>query len=151
MTEVKPVLEALARTLERINRDKGLSIGLACPDGLKFRGERQDLEEMVGNLLDNACKWAAGQVALSAAPAPGLATAGRSFLVITVEDDGPGLPPEKRAEALKRGQRLDEIEAGLRPRPRPSWRDGGHVQRQRAAGTATLGGLRADLSLPSTG
>ena len=69
VTEVKPVLEALARTLERINRDKAVSIKVDCPDGLKFRGERQDLEEMVGNLLDNGCKWAAGRVALSAAPA----------------------------------------------------------------------------------
>ena len=111
VTEVKPVLEALARTLERINRDKAVAIAVDCPDGLKFRGERQDLEEMVGNLLDNACKWAAGRVALSR-QAPDAAAAGRSLLVIEVDDDGPGLPPDKRAEALKRGQRLDETKPG---------------------------------------
>ena len=112
VTEVKPVLDALARTLERINRDKGVSVGVACAEGLKFRGERQDLEEMVGNLLDNACKWAERQVQVSAVLAPELAAAGRQFLQIEVEDDGPGLPPEKRAEALKRGRRLDETKPG---------------------------------------
>ena len=112
VTEVKPVLEALARTLERINRDKGVAISVACADGLRFRGERQDLEEMVGNLLDNACKWAVRRVVVTAAAAPELSSAGRQFLRIDVEDDGPGLPPEKRAEALKRGQRLDETKPG---------------------------------------
>jgi signal transduction histidine kinase len=112
VTEVKPVLEALARTLERINRDKGVSVRVSCDEGLKFRGEKQDLEEMVGNLLDNACKWADRQVDVSASLAPELAAAGRQFLRIEVEDDGPGLPPEKRAEALKRGRRLDETKPG---------------------------------------
>lgn len=112
VTEVKPVLEALARTLERINRDKGISVNVSCGEALKFRGERQDLEEMVGNLLDNACKWAERQVVVSAALAPELSSGGRLFLRIDVEDDGPGLPPEKRAEALKRGQRLDETKPG---------------------------------------
>ena len=70
VTEVRPVLEALARTLERINRDKAVAIAVTCPEGLKFRGERQDLEEMVGNLLDNACKWAVGRVAVTAGPSP---------------------------------------------------------------------------------
>lgn len=112
MTEVKPVLDALARTLERINRDKGIAVSVDCAEGLKFRGERQDLEEMVGNLLDNACKWAERQARVSAMLAPELASAGRQFLRIEVEDDGPGLPPEKRAEALKRGRRLDETKPG---------------------------------------
>lgn len=112
VTEVKPVLDALARTLERINRDKGVSVRVRCEEGLKFRGEKQDLEEMVGNLLDNACKWAECEVEVSASLAPELAAAGRQFLRIEVEDDGPGLPPDKRAEAVKRGRRLDETKPG---------------------------------------
>jgi signal transduction histidine kinase len=149
-TEVKPVVEALARTLERINRDKALAIAVDCAPGLRFRGERQDLEEMVGNLLDNACKWAAGRVTLSAAPA-GPGPAGRSFLSITVEDDGPGLPQDKRAEALKRGQRLDESKPGsglgLSIVAETAAMYNGSVQLEDAG----LGGLRVVLTLPSSG
>ena len=148
-TEVKPVLEALARTLERINRDKDLAITIDCAPGLKFRGERQDLEEMVGNLLDNACKWANHAVRLTAAPSPEPAVAGRNFLIIAVEDDGPGLPPEKRAEALKRGQRLDETKPGsglgLSIVAETAAMYTGAIQLSDAA----LGGLRAVLKLPA--
>ena len=56
-TDVDPVLQALARTLQRINTDKGVKISVSTQPGLRFRGERQDLEEIVGNLMDNACKW----------------------------------------------------------------------------------------------
>jgi signal transduction histidine kinase len=144
---VKPVLEALARTLERINRDKAVTVTVDCAEALKFRGERQDLEEMVGNLMDNACKWAASRVTVSARPAPPMA--GRSLLVIAVEDDGPGLPPEQRSRALKRGQRLDETKPGSGL--------GLAIVREAAAmyngevrlDEASLGGLRASLTLVS--
>ena len=53
-----PVAEPLVRVLERINKDRGITIEVACPDAAGFQGEKQDLEEMLGNLLDNACKWA---------------------------------------------------------------------------------------------
>lgn len=149
VTEVKPVLDALARTLERINRDKGVAIRVECADGLKFRCERQDLEEMVGNLLDNACKWAAARVLLAAAPAP--EAGGRSYLAITVEDDGPGLPEDKRAQALKRGQRLDESKPGsglgLSIVAETAAMYNGSVRLEDAA----LGGLRAVLVLPAAG
>jgi len=148
-TEVVPVLEALARTLERINRDKGVRIEVDCAPGLRFRGERQDLEEMVGNLLDNACKWAAGRVRVVARAEPGSAAAGRSFLMITVEDDGPGLPPDKRADALKRGRRLDETKPGsglgLSIVAETAAMYGGRVE----LGDAPGGGLRASLLLPA--
>lgn len=148
ITEVKPVLDALARTLERINRDKGVSVIVDCADGLRFRGERQDLEEMVGNLLDNACKWAAGRVTVSARPMA--AVAGRGMLAITVDDDGPGLPAEKRAQALQRGQRMDETKPGsglgLSIVRETAGMYNGSVQ----LGDSALGGLRAVLTLPST-
>jgi signal transduction histidine kinase len=147
VTEVKPVLDALARTLERIHRERGLSIAVTCPDSLRFRGERQDLEEMVGNLLDNACKWAEARVSLSATPAS--EGAGRSFLGIVVEDDGPGLPAGERAEALKRGRRLDETKPGsglgLSIVSEKAAMYGGSVALEDAA----LGGLRVRLVLPA--
>src|SRR5690606_40335110 len=64
--DVLPVLRDLQRTLERIYADKAVLIDVACPPDLAFRGARQDLEEMLGNLLDNACKWAAGKVTVRA-------------------------------------------------------------------------------------
>ena len=112
VTDVEPVLQSLARTLQRINRDRGLSISVECPTGLRFRGERQDLEEMVGNLMDNACKWAKSQIHVKAVNQSTASDDGRPWLIISVEDDGPGIPQEKRAEALKRGKRLDETKPG---------------------------------------
>jgi len=148
VTEVRPVLEALARTLERINRDRGIAIALVGGEGLRFRGERQDLEEMAGNLLDNACKWAGARVTLSARrEAEG--EAGRARIVITVDDDGPGLAPDKRAAALKRGQRLDETKPGsglgLSIVADLSAAYGGAL----ALEESPAGGLRAVLRLPA--
>lgn len=104
-TPVKPVLDALVRALERIYADRDLSLKLECPDGIVFRGERQDLEEMVGNLLDNACKWAEFTV-LAQVNGAG------DKLEIVIEDDGPGLPEKERKMAMKRGRRLDETKPG---------------------------------------
>ena len=147
VTEVKPVLDALARTLQRINRDRGISVMVDCPEGLKFRGERQDLEEMVGNLLDNACKWATARVTVSARPEA--AAAGRSQIAIAVEDDGPGLAPEQREAALKRGERLDETKPGsglgLSIVRETVAMYNGSVRLEQAS----LGGLRACLFIPS--
>jgi signal transduction histidine kinase len=104
---------------------------------------------MVGNLLDNACKWAAGQASISAAPAAEPGTAGRSFLMIAVEDDGPGLPAEKRVEALKRGQRLDETKPGsglgLSIVAETAAMYDGSVRLE----DSRLGGLKAVLTLPA--
>ncbi len=148
--EVEPVLQALARTLQRINRDKQLEILVDAPKDLKFRGERQDLEEMVGNLMDNAAKWAARHVKASAAVLP-VDNDGRKWLAITIEDDGPGIPPEKRETAMKRGQRLDESKPGsglgLNIVSETAAMHGGSLDLQ----TAPLGGLRATLRLPAVG
>ena len=108
-TEVGPVLEALARTFGKIYRDKELTLDVTAVDGLRFRGERQDLEEMAGNLVDNACKWAGSHVDIRAELS---GEKGRSVLRIFVDDDGPGLPVEAREEAVKRGMRLDETKPG---------------------------------------
>ena len=91
-----------------------MSYTLDCPDDVRFQGERQDLEEMLGNLLDNASKWARSRVNVVAAAKPAEAGngAGRSWLEIRVEDDGPGLTAEQLAEPITRGRRLDETKPG---------------------------------------
>ena len=111
-TPVLPVAEALVRALERINRDKGVAITLACPANVRFQGERQDLEEMLGNLLDNACKWCRSKVFLSVEAAPQTSRSASRRLTIAVEDDGKGLSADQRARIGKRGQRLDESTPG---------------------------------------
>jgi signal transduction histidine kinase len=112
VTDVKPAVEALQRALTRIYRDKGIAITLSCPDDVKFQGEKQDLEELLGNLLDNACKWAKSHVFLTVTPpaVDGAATVRR--LVIVVEDDGRGLTPDQLTVIGKRGLRLDEATPG---------------------------------------
>jgi signal transduction histidine kinase len=114
VTEVGPVAESLVRALERLYRDKDLSYAVDCPPGARFKGERHDLEEMLGNLLDNASKWARSKVSVAVSAHPPLngdATAG-GWLRIHVDDDGPGLTPEQRAEPIARGRRLDETKPG---------------------------------------
>jgi signal transduction histidine kinase len=113
VTEVRPVGESIIRALERIYHDKHLAFTVDCPAGTRFQGERQDLEEMLGNLLDNACKWARTRVVLAAAPVPGSAANGAGpWLQIRIDDDGPGLTAEQMAEPILRGRRLDETKPG---------------------------------------
>ena len=112
VTEVEGVARALVRAVSRIYRDRHLEIVIDCAPGARFRGERQDLEEMLGNLLDNACKWASSKVVLKVAVAEGDAQRPGWSLQISVEDDGPGLNAEQRAQAVKRGRRLDESKPG---------------------------------------
>jgi signal transduction histidine kinase len=107
VTDVDQVLQGLKRALDRIHEERGLDLEVAATPGLKFQGEKQDFEEMVGNLLDNACKWASSQVKASATPAEGK----RRFVVV-IDDDGPGLTEEQRKKAVKRGQRMDESKPG---------------------------------------
>ena len=108
-TDVKPPLDGLVRTFGKIYRERDLSISLACSDGIRFRGERQDFEEMVGNLIDNACKWAKSRVQVDVRVRE---AKDRSHLCIIIDDDGPGVPQEARADVLRRGRRLDESVPG---------------------------------------
>ena len=108
-TEVEPALAGLVRTFGKIYRDKDIAYEVHVPPGLRFRGERQDFEEMVGNLVDNASKWAAGRVSIRA---EAVGQNDYPHLLVAIEDDGPGLPPEEREAALARGRRLDETKPG---------------------------------------
>lgn len=111
ISEIEPVLGAFVRAFEKIYRDRHIAFSTHIDTQLRFRGEKQDLEEMIGNLVDNAGKWAASQVEISVvaqrSPEP---EAYR--IAILVDDDGPGLPEDKRKEATKRGRRLDETRPG---------------------------------------
>lgn len=110
LTDVEPVIGGLARTFAKIYRDKDLEVELAIPPDLRFRGEKQDLEEMAGNLIDNAAKWASRKVEITTEIIRDDDDRPRFRLII--DDDGPGLPEAARAEVLKRGRRLDETKPG---------------------------------------
>jgi signal transduction histidine kinase len=148
VTEVAPVLNALARTMEKIHHERGVKIEIDAPAELRFRGERQDLEEMVGNLVDNACKWARSRVAVAAGPAEA-ADPQRPRMTIVVDDDGPGLTPAERAQVGDRGRRLDETKPGsglgLSIVVELAGLYGGELR----LATAPIGGLRAELTLPA--
>jgi signal transduction histidine kinase len=98
--------DGLARTLLRLHADRGLTIDVEVSPEHSIKGRREDLDEMLGNLLDNACKWARTRVTISSSSSSASATA--STIVILVDDDGPGLDPSLREAVLQRGVRADE-------------------------------------------
>ena len=148
VTDVRPVVFALARTMEKLHHDRGVVIDIDAAESARFRGEQQDLEEMVGNLVDNACKWAQSRVAVevfSEKPDP---RDDRRVVRIVVDDDGPGLSPQQREQVARRGRRLDETKPGsglgLSIVVELASLYGGGL----TLGTAPIGGLRAELVLP---
>jgi signal transduction histidine kinase len=102
---VRDSADGVARTVRRLYADRRLSIDVDMPSDVFVRAERPDLDEMIGNLLDNACKYARTRVVIGAAAANGLVT-------ITVDDDGPGLEASMRSAVLQRGVRADEATGG---------------------------------------
>jgi two-component system, OmpR family, sensor histidine kinase PhoQ len=103
---VAPVASDLAATLDKVYAERGSSCELDIPDAVRFRGDEGDLQEILGNLLDNAWKYGRQRIRCSAAvTAPGV-------VELRVEDDGEGLDPERASEAMARGARLDESHPG---------------------------------------
>jgi signal transduction histidine kinase len=148
ITEVEPVVAALTRTFAKIYRDKDLTVETTIPPGTRFRGERQDLEEMAGNLIDNACKWAASRVSVTVEIGR---DDDRSEIRIIIDDDGPGLAEEVRTEVPKRGRRLDETKPGS-GLGLSIVTDLATLYRGRLSlEQAGAGGLRAVLALPGDG
>jgi signal transduction histidine kinase len=141
-TPVAPVVDELSRTLERIFQSRKLRIDWDVDEALDFHGERQDLLEIIGNVMENAAKWCRRIVVVEAV------ASGPALLRVTVEDDGPGLPPERRGEVLQRGARLDESAPGsglgLSIVEELAKAYGGSV----ALDDSPLGGLRVELILP---
>jgi signal transduction histidine kinase len=148
VTEVAPAIEALRRTMEKIHRGRGIVIEVAADAQARFRGERQDLEEMAGNLVDNACKWAASRVFIEVRLEPPVAPGAGPVLRVIVDDDGRGLSAAERAQVARRGQRLDESKPGsglgLSIVVDLAALYGGSL----SLGNAPIGGLRAELVLP---
>jgi signal transduction histidine kinase len=147
--EVAPAVEALVRTFEKIYAERPIGFTVSVKGTIRFQGERQDFEEMVGNLVDNAGKWARRAVAISAALEPWRNLSERRFFRVTIDDDGPGLTAGLRQAALSRGKRLDETKPGSGL--------GLSIVADLASlygGALTLedspnGGLRAELRLPA--
>ncbi|MEB6660370.1 sensor histidine kinase [Achromobacter ruhlandii] len=143
-TPLRAPLQALLRVMQRLYAARGLALEMdEFSDRLEFRGEEQDLQEMVGNLLDNACKWAARRVRIGAqADAP-------DRLRIVIDDDGPGISEDERERIFERGVRMDEQRPGsglgLDIVRDLAGTYGGEV----SAGQSPLGGLRVTLILPA--
>ncbi len=145
-TEIAPSLDALIRTFTKIAQGRGIVGHHDVAAGLRFRGEKQDFEEMLGNLLDNAFKWARSRVEVSVAPAEPEKS---GLLALLIDDDGPGLPADAIADVMKRGRRLDETTPGsglgLSIVVELAKLYGGELVLQ----PSPLGGLRARLTLPA--
>lgn len=135
----------LIETLRRIHRDRALDFTISIPPESVFPGDRDDLFELLGNLLDNACKWAKQSVHLTV-------RADTDALRLEVEDDGPGCPPEQLALLRQRGARIDESRAGyglgLAISSDIVTQYGGTLRLGRSE---SLGGLRVDITFPLPG
>jgi signal transduction histidine kinase len=133
--------QGLARTLRRLHAGRGVAIDVDVAPDLYVRCQREDLDEMLGNLLDNACKWGRSRVTLTA-------SVNDAAAVIVVDDDGSGLEASKRRAVLQRGVRADEAApgSGLGLAIVRELADlyGGSI----ALGDSQHGGLRATLALP---
>ena len=110
--EIKPIIEMIVSSLRKVHADREISIASEVEPGTKFRGDRGDLMEMLGNIADNACKWARHTVTVKVSHSRELSGQARSSLLIEVRDDGKGMPEEDIARALLRGARLDQTTAG---------------------------------------
>lgn len=142
-TPLGPVVDGLARTMRRIHAGRDLELVVQpIAASLAFRGEEQDLQEMLGNLFDNACKWASRRVEIDA----GIE---QDRLVIRVDDDGKGIAAEQREAMLRRGVRADQqvpgSGLGLAIVDDLARMYGGQV----VLADSPLGGLRAVLTLPA--
>jgi signal transduction histidine kinase len=133
--------DALARTLQRLHAGRELALDVDVAPDLRVRVDRQDLDEMLGNLLDNACKWSRGRVRVTA-------SSDGDRVAVAIDDDGPGIDPAMRQAVFERGVRADEGAPGsglglaiVRDLARAC---GGDV----AFADAPLGGLRVRLRLP---
>jgi signal transduction histidine kinase len=147
LIDVSPVVTALARTMEKLHRDRDIAIAVDVPEEARFSGEQHDLEEMIGNLVDNACKWAQSRVAIEVV-ADRFEGDSKSRVRIIVDDDGPGLSPSEREQVALRGRRLDESKPGSGLGLSIVVELAGLYGGVLTLGTAPIGGLRAELALP---
>ena len=135
-------MESLVATMRKLYRERELDIACRMDPAVRFHGDREDVLELCGNLLDNACKWARSRVRVCAHDGNGM--------VLTVEDDGPGCTPEGLRQIAHRGVRLDESTAGhglgLAIARDIAASYGGEL---RFGGSEELGGFRATVTFPA--
>lgn len=146
-SNLEPAVEELVRAMKQIYGDKGVEISTELEADLVFSGEKQDLTEMLGNLLDNACKWAKSKVIIRAKQYQDDENLPR--LELRIEDDGPGIAEEEWPHIFERGKRLDESKPGTGlglaiVRDVVDLCDGAV-----SLGRADAGGLRVILDLPA--
>jgi len=134
--------DGVARALRRLHDGRGLTIDVRAPQEHAVRCQREDLDEMLGNLLENACKWARARVAVQS-------TVDRDIVAIVVDDDGPGIAADLRESVLQRGVRADQASPGsgfgLAIVRDLAELYGGSI----GLDDSPLGGLQARLRLPS--
>jgi two-component system sensor histidine kinase PhoQ len=146
---VAEALSALRGALLKVYVERNLTCALDVAENALFYGDREDLQEIAGNLLDNAFKWARSEIRLTVTTlsAP---NARRDGLLMVFEDDGPGIPEARRTHVLERGARLDERVSGqgigLSVVRELVGLNGGTIQ----IGTSSLGGARIEVKLPPT-
>jgi signal transduction histidine kinase len=140
-SDVLETVDGLVRTMHQLHADRALSIDVQVDPRHQFKGRREDLAEMVGNVLDNACKWARMRVSITSSLID-------TRLLISIEDDGPGLVAEASQIVLQRGVRRDErvpgSGLGLAIVRELAELYGGAITLARASG----GGVSACLELP---
>jgi signal transduction histidine kinase len=153
-TEAEPVLERLARVMRKLNPDTTFELSVK-PQGLRLAMEAQDVEETIGNLVENAARFAKKKIVISAAPAPsgvvGDDPMRKGWARIVIDDDGPGLDPDQIKEAMKRGRRLDESKPGTGLGLSIVSEIVSEYKGVLELSRAPSGGLRAELVLPAIG
>jgi signal transduction histidine kinase len=141
-TSVKSVIDDLSFAVEHIHKERGIEIEMLNLDDKWFRGEAQDLEEMAGNLIDNAFKWAKTRAVVRC-------ESDHNRLALIIEDDGPGIAEEELKTITRRGRKLDETIPGhghgLGIVKDIAELYGGALK----LGRSELGGLKAELDLPA--
>lgn len=141
-TPVTPVLERIDRVTKKLNPQLQVRFINKFADAI-FAGEKEDLEEVIGNLMENAGKWGHSQILMSLQK-----TANDTEFMITIEDDGPGLAADKMAEAMQRGRRIDETKPGTGLGLAIVQDTVKEYGGQFVLKSSQLGGLRAQITLP---
>jgi signal transduction histidine kinase len=154
LASVRQSAEGLARALLRVHAERSIVVDVQVSQDVFVRAQREDLDEMLGNLMDNACKWARATVIVSIVATeedPGAPSAAPDFVTIMVDDDGSGILPTLREAVLQRGVRTDEAAPGsglgLAIVSDLAELYGGAVTLE----ASPQGGARAALSLPRAG
>jgi signal transduction histidine kinase len=141
-TVIAPRVRDLGEVLTKVHADRAVTLTVDIPADIAVACEQQDFDEMVGNLMENAFKWARGRIAIRAIPEP-------RMIALVIEDDGPGLRPEEISKVIRPGERLDESAPGfgfgLSITRELAELYGGNVDLD----ASKLGGLRVSLRLPS--